>query len=196
MRALISLFLVAIPAAAADDYYPLTVGAKWTYKLTGQDGRFVVVASAAEKVGEVNCVKMDAKLKDQVVGTEHIALAKDGYYRFKFGDTLIEPAICFCKPDAKKGESWKLDFKIGETKASVRYEADYQDVKVPAGEFKNALVIKAEAVEKGTVDGKEKDQITKTTIWYVKGTGIVKQFIELAEAKVTLELESVEWPKK
>ena len=46
----------------------------------------------------------------------------------------------------------------------------------------DSLVIKGEAVEKVAVDGKEKDQITKTTIWYVKGKGIVKQFIELAEA--------------
>ena len=199
MRALLCFLALTLPARAADDdkdYYPLKVGMKWTYKLGEQDNRFVVTVAAEEKVGEVVCVKLEAKLKDQIVGTEHVAFQKDGFYRFKYGDMTIEPPICFCKPGAKKGESWKLDFKIGETKATVRYEADFQDVKVPAGEFKNALVIKAEAIEKIRDDGKEKDQITRTTIWFVKGKGMVKQTIDLGEAKVNLELESIEEPKK
>lgn len=199
MRTLLTLFVLTLPVAAADDdkdFYPLKIGTKWTYKLAGQEGKFVVTALAEEKVGDVACVKFDARLKDQSVGTEHVAFMKDGFYRFKYGDQTIEPAICFCKPGAKKGDSWKVDFKIGETKASVRYDADYADVKVPAGEFKNALVIRAEAAEKMVVDGKETEQITKTTIWFVKGKGMVKQTIDLGQAKVELELETIDEAKK
>lgn len=199
MRALLCLLVLALHARAADDdkdYYPMKVGTKWIYRLAGQDAKFTVTATREEKVGNVTCVKFEATLREQVVGTEHIAFQQDGFYRYKFNDAAIEPAICFCKPGAKKDDKWKLDFKVGDSKASVGYDTDYQDVKVPAGEFKNALVVKAEAVEKVSVDGKEKDQVTKTTIWFVKGKGIVKQFVEIGDVKVYLDLESIVEPKK
>src|SRR5258708_29636978 len=105
MRTLLTLVVLALPVVAADDdkdFYPLKIGTKWTYKLTGQEGKFVVTALAEEKVGEAACVKFEAKLKDQLVGTEHIALLKDGFHRFKYSDMTIEPPICFCNPVAKK----------------------------------------------------------------------------------------------
>jgi hypothetical protein len=185
--AFLSLFVIAVPAFAADedkDYYPLKIGTKWTYKIAGQEDKFVVTAVKEEKVGEQNCVKIEAKLKDQLVASEHVAIRNDGVYRFKFGDQVIEPEICFLKASSKKGDSWKHDFKIGETKATGKYEVDVEDVEVPAGKFKDAIVIRAEATEK--------DEVTKTTIWYAKKTGMVKQVIEIGAVKIALELEKME----
>ncbi len=200
MRTLLCLFVVAAPSFAADndkDYFPLKIGTKWTYKVEGKDARFVVTAVGDEKVGAVACVKLEARLMDQVVGTEHVAWRKDGLCRYKFSDMGIEPAICFLKAGAKKGDSWKHDFKVGQVKANVRYEVDFADAKVPAGEFKNAMIIKAVAAEKAEVEGKG-DQIINTTIWYVKGKGMVKQSIDFVgtDIKVRLELESIDEPKK
>lgn len=199
MRAFL-LLLFAVPLHAADDdkeYYPLRIGTKWTYRLSGQEGKFVIAAVGEEKIGNVTSVKLEAKLRDQAVGSEQVAFQNGEFIRYKFNDQTIEPPIPFCKPAAKKGDKWNANFKVGGAGgASVRYETDTQDVKVPAGEFKNALVVKADVSEKVDENGKEVDRITKTTIWYVKGKGVVKQFVEIGPATVTLELESVEEPKK
>ena len=54
------------------------------------------------------------------------------------------------------------------------------------------LVVRAEAIEK--VDDKE--TITKTSIWFVKNLGMVKQVINIGDTKITLELEKMEEPAK
>jgi hypothetical protein len=199
MRTLLCLLFIAATSSAADigngkDYFPLKVGTKWTYKVEGKDARFVITAAGEEKVGDVVCVKLEAKLMDQVAATEHVAAQKDGIYRYKFNELPIEPGICFLKYAVKKGDSWKQEFKHGATNPTVRFEVDFADVKVPAGEFKNALVIRAVATEKAA----EGDFVINTTIWYVKGKGMVKQSIDFVgtPAKVRLELESMEEPKK
>jgi hypothetical protein len=210
--ALLSLFLLPIVTNADDkDCYPLKVGMRWTYRIEGQTDRYIVTAVKEEKIGEQLCVKFEARLRsrfaddepagiglagssvaptcfiEQLVGSEHVAFLKDGFYRFSFGGQPVEPPICFLKPSAEKGETWKHEFKIGVSQASAQFHNDVADVKVPAGNVSAAIVVRAEAIEK--------KEATKTTVWYARGVGMVKQVIDVGNDKVTLELERVQAPR-
>jgi hypothetical protein len=210
--ALLSLFIISAPALADDaDYFPTKIGMRWIYRIAGQSDRYFVTAVKEEKFGEQICVRFESRLRsqfflsgpagigmagalvapiffsEQPIGSEHVAVSKEGVHRFSFANQPIEPPICFLKSSLPKGESWKHEFKIGDVPASARYEIDFEDVAVPAGTVKGALVIRVE-----TVDKKE---TTKTTVWYVRGVGMVKQIVDFGEEKLTLELERVEAPR-
>lgn len=189
MRAvLLSLLFIAIPAMADDaEYYPVKIGTQWTFKIGEQADRFVWTAVKTEKVGTQECIVFEGKLKDQVVGSEHVAILKNGIFRFKLGENVIDPPVCFFKSNAK-GESWKQDFKLGETSTSAKYTASIEDVEVPAGKYKDAILIQTEA--------SDKDAQVKASIWFVKNVGMVKQSFEFGNVKYSLVLEKMEEPKK
>jgi hypothetical protein len=188
---LLALLVFALPVRADSDkdFFPLKVGTKWTYKIgTGQD-KITVTALKQEKVGQQMCTLVEWKLKDQAFSTEHVAVLKDGIYRFKMADKNVEPPLCFLKSAAKKGEPWSQEFKLGDTAAKSKYELSVEDVEVPAGKYENALVILGEAIEK------KEETTTRTRVWYAKNTGMVKQVIDSGDATLTLELEKMESPK-
>src|SRR5436305_2098798 len=98
--ALLSLLILAGVAGAAEEekeYYPMKLGTTWTYKIDTQVDRLTISTVSTENVGTQECVKFEAKLKNQVIGSEHNAVLKGDVYRFKFGENAIEPPICFLK---------------------------------------------------------------------------------------------------
>ena len=198
MRAasLIAFLVLASPALAAEEekpFYPMKIGTIWTYKLGGQEDKYIFTAVKEEKIGEQPCVVFEAKFKDEMIASEHVAVLKDGIHRLKFGKEVIEPSICFLKPTTKKGDSWTQEFKVGEVSASAKFTIDIEDVEVPAAKYKDAVVVRTETTEKAKKDAKE--TTTKTTVWFVKEVGMVKQIIDLGDDKITLELEKIEMPK-
>jgi len=185
---LMLIFGAPLPSADVDQsYYPVQVGTQWTYKLGNMGDKFVITVAKSAKVGQQDCAVFDAKFNGKDAATEHVAWLKDGVHRFMYGDKNFEPSICFLKPNAKKGDTWNEDYKIGDTNGTIKFLVDVADVEVPAGKFKDALVVHAEATEKDTV--------SKTTIWYAKNVGMVKQLIE-DEKPLVLELEKMDRPKK
>jgi hypothetical protein len=195
--ALIALVLSAAPVLAADadkDYFPMKIGSKWTFKIEGQEDRFVWTAAKTAKVGDQDCVVFEAKLKDQVVGSEYVAILKDGIYRFKLSDGVITPPVCFFKSTIKKGETWNQDFKVNDIVTNAKYTMDIEDVKVPAGEYKDAILIKTDGVVTKPESAGKKDSTVsvKSSIWYVKNVGIVKQSFEIDDSKYSLVLEKME----
>jgi len=192
MRSAFLLFtFLAMPAQAADAdalFFPMKIGTQWTYRVAGQEDRMIVTAVKEEKVGAQACVRFERKLSQIVISVEQVAILEDGCYRLKSQGSAIEPAICFLKASAKKGDTWKQEIKIGDAMAATHYELDVEDVVVPAGMYSGALVVRAVTSDKGAT--------TKATAWYAKGIGMVKQTIEIAGAQTTLELEKVEIPRK
>ena len=186
--AVAALLALILPAAAQDDkpLYPLKVGTKWSYKVKDQEEKFVVTAVKEEMVGDQNCVKLEARLKDQVVASEHVAVLKDGIYRFKFDDKTIEPAVCFCKLPATKGQKWEVKFKVAGKDGVAKFESGEEEISVPAGKFQT-VVINGEVVE---------DSVPiKMSLWYAPGSGIVRQVIDGGgQQPIILELESIERP--
>jgi hypothetical protein len=183
-----ALLALILPAAAQDDkpLYPLKVGMKWNYKVKDQEEKFVITAAKEEMVGDQNCVKLEARLKDQVVASEHVAVLKDGIYRFKFDDKTIEPPVCFCKLPATKGQKWEVKFKVAGKEGVAKFESGEEEINVPAGKFQ-AVVIKGEVIE---------DSVPiKMTLWFAPGAGIVRQVIDGGgQQPIVLELESIERP--
>src|SRR5215208_1771511 len=98
LPALLVLTLIAHPAAAQEpappsleDLFPLALGNTWTYRVRDQTDRFVVRVAGQEMVGGQACYKLEARLGDRVVATEHLAFTKLGLCRFRAEQEDIEP---------------------------------------------------------------------------------------------------------
>jgi hypothetical protein len=208
--AFLVLCLAVIKVGAADEpnYFPSKVGMKWTYRISGGPDLVYLLAAKEEKLGDQVCTRMDLKidlisaLTDNVgiitsgafipigksrfvtVSTEHVASLKDGVYRFMIDGNLIGPPVNFLQTPIKKRDSWKNEFRIKDKKGKVTFTADFDDVEVPAGKFKDALLITGETIENGV--------ITKMQNWYVADVGMVKQLILNGKEETLLELTRLE----
>jgi len=191
------VFLIAnLPAfqapATEADFVPMKIGSTWTYKIEGKNDRFIITANKAEKVGEQDCVVFEGKINGKLVASEHIALMKDGAYRFQYDRKALTPPICYFRANYGKGEAWNQVYTFDGSKILIKYKVDIEDVTVPAGKFKDAHIIRAEANE--TVG--ENVEVNKSSIWYVKGVGMVKQVVVTGDIRILIELEKFEEPKQ
>ena len=150
------------------------------YKVSGQEDRFTIKVVALEKVGDYECYRLEATLRDKPVGTEHLLSAKNGIFRVRTDRDDVIPPVCILQIPAKKGSSWKGDYKLGGKAASAGFTVDTEAITVPAGKF-NAVSVQAELNEPtGRV---------RTTLWFVENVGVVKQTLEEGKRTLTLELE-------
>ena len=173
----------AIEPVAGDELFPVAAGNRWIYRLRGQDDRFVITALRKEKVGDTLCMRLEGKLNNRIVATEHVSITKEGVYRHRNDTAEIVPPLLICKFPPLKAESWKIDYKVDGKSASVAYLCDLEEVVVPAGKF-NAVVIRAEVLSASMK--------IKNTCWYAANTGMVKQLIEDGDNKIVLELDKFE----
>jgi hypothetical protein len=170
---------------ATTDYYPLVKGAKWTY-LMGQTEVVVEVADVAN--GEA---KLVTKHQGKAVAEESIQVTTDGVYRTKVNGTTIEGRVKILglkegKPT--KDETWKVGAKVqtSEVKGDFTTKDVAATVKVPAGEFKDAVFVEG---PKFLIAGTE----TAVRYWFVPKQGIVKLSYSIAGSdSVPLELKSYE----
>src|SRR5262245_48165772 len=184
-----------IPVAdnpAGENLLPLVVSNTWTYKVSGQDDKFVVKVARQEMVGEHTAYVLEGRLRDRVVSSEHVALTKDGFCRVRVEKEDVTPPVCFLKLPPPAGRTpWSQDYKLGGRDAKARFTIDVAEVTVPAGKFKARSV----AGEMFT-DGRWR---TRTHVWYAPDVGVVKQ--EVFEGKgpgppLTLELEKFDKAEK
>ncbi|MCE9530919.1 MAG: hypothetical protein K8T89_07325 [Planctomycetes bacterium] len=182
------ILLLLIPSAlhAEDpqpviDYYPLAMNYRWTYRIQGQEDRLSIVVTAIEKVGETRCFRLEGRLQNRVVGTEHVSKVKDGVYRHRNEGSDIDPPILFCKVPTTKSDTWKAEYKFNDRKTTIDYSCEMEEVFVPAGRFQ-AIVVRAVSA-----DGPNK---LRNTTWYAPKVGMVKQVIEDGDEKpIVLTLE-------
>ena len=187
MRIPITLAIVAVVGfqsalsaqPATNEYFPSQPGNRWTYRIVGQDDRLVVLSYVAEPISGYPCFRLESRMRNQFVATTHLSVRKDGVYQMKSDGYTIEPPLPICKFSPTEKETWKLDFKLGEKKASIVYESSYEEVVVPSGKYK-ALVIRSETPE-GT--GK-----LLNACWYAPKVGLVKQVVDDGD-KIVIELE-------
>jgi hypothetical protein len=195
---LLGVLLTAAPTFAADpplpgeNLFPLTIGNVWTYKVSGQDDRFVVRAVRHEMVGEQACVLLEATLKDRVVATEHVAFTKTGLCRFREDKEDVEPPVCVLRwPAPPKG--WftgarkKNEFHVGPRSASAFFTAKSDEIAVLGTKYKT-VVVRADVNE-----GPGRPASFSDT-WYAEGIGMVKQEIHEGAKRpaLILELEKAE----
>lgn len=171
----------------ATPYYPVAVGATWTYR--AGDNRFQIKVAEIKEVGGVTRAKLDLVVNDKVLSHEHVGVAKDGVYRYTFEGKEAKPPIKFLELPVKKGASWSVDSKVDGQALTGTFKCGEEDVKVPAGEYKKAVTITGKDIKANGVP-------LSITYYFAEKVGMVKQVVELAGQKVAIELEHFEAGKQ
>jgi len=172
---------------AEHDLFPLNTGMRWTYKIQGQDDRLVVNVAGVDRIGEARCVRLEARLGNRVIATEHLSLTKDGAFRHRLDSADIEPPLTICKFPATQGLTWEAQYKINDKRATLSYEIEEEEITVPAGKYK-AVAVRSEIPDRAGA--------FRNTIWYAPKVGMVKQEIADGDRTVTLLLEKFERPSE
>lgn len=208
MNALMFALLIAVPESVAQDklketpYYPLQVGTTWHYR--AGDSKFTIRVARHEKVGATLCALLETKRDGKVVGSEHLAVTTDGIYRndltspqlqshandkAKLAKVLVsqtlKPPILVLKLPPKQGDSWKVDSKGDGTTFRGSFQVSELEIKVPAGTYKKAFRVVSQDLEVNSLK-------PTITTFFAAGIGMVKQVIEMGEAKIEIELEKFE----
>lgn len=170
---------------AGSEYFPLKKGSKWTYKVGDQMVEVVVVGT--EKVGDKECWKLETSVSGQVKASELYFVDATGVYRVKVKDDKVEPPVKALELPIAKDKTWAIDSKVASqiVKGTFKIKGDKETVKVPAGEFKDAVLVEGENFE---IAG------TKATIrqWFVKDKGAVKLVYVISGTEAVLELVKYE----
>ncbi len=163
-------------------YYPLKLGSKWTYK--AGDKTIVLHLKEFEDVDGVKCAVMETSTEGQGKKfTEHVAVKKDGVYRFKAQGLKIDPPLLFLKLPAKDGNKWKIKSKMGDTLLEGTGKSSQAKATVPAGVFKCIV---------STVTVSQDLQSFSTKFLFARDIGIVKQQVNFGNTEVIIELQKYE----
>jgi len=175
----------------SESYFPLKEGLRWEYNVISDQGatKKLLITNLAPR--EVSGVKVTPR-KWELGGSTFIELMKQhetGVYRYaeQKGESappsLITPMECHLKFPIAEGSSWNMAAKLGNSTVniSLTIESLSDEVKVPAGTFKDCIKIKQVGEnDAGTaVMGYE---------WYAPKVGVVKSL-------VTIKQKSKEGPK-
>jgi hypothetical protein len=170
----------AAKSSGGSAYYPLKEGATWTYKVS--QGPLVVKVVGKDK----DLWKLETSVNGKPQAIELIQIKDgDGFYRASVNGTKVDVPVKFFKLPAAKGDSWDFDFKVQGQPVKGKYVTKQESVKVPAGEFKDCILVEGSEVSIGT---------EKTTIktWFAENTGIVKIQFSLGGQDANIELEKYE----
>jgi hypothetical protein len=171
----------ALAAITPEELYPLQVKEKRVYEIKNGTDPIIMEVTKKEKVGKYDTFLVEASVKGEVKATENMMLTKDGIFRVKMGENLVDPPFQVVKFPLKDGDTWKGEFKTNGVTVKTSSEVSIKDVKVPAGEYKNAIVVHSEAIEG--------ESIILSKIYLVPKIGMVKQQIELPKQDITLMLD-------
>lgn len=200
MKVLCSAFLVlafalttfAVPAEEDfkdTPYYPMQIGATWTYK--SGDSHFTLKVTKHEKIGTTTCARVESMQDGKAVGSEDVFLREDGVCRLASGDKLVDPPVLILKlPPTKNDQSWGVDSKA-DTRAGAKESlkgtfTEHDGEEVTIADKKYTTV----AVSCENLDANGAKYSFKT--YYAKDVGMVKQEIEAGGLKVVIELEKYE----
>ncbi len=185
-------------------FYPLQVGTTWHYRRG--ESKFTVRVVKHEKVGDVPCALLESKCDGKVGGREHLAVKDNGIYRYDvsslfksdkprlktkegevFHTQTLKPPMLVLKLPPKKGDDWKIvsQGEVEVFRGSFKVDEE-QEIVVPAGKFKAFRVVARD------VEGTALSPAPVITSFYAEGVGMVKQLIEIGDAKTEIVLEKFE----
>jgi hypothetical protein len=194
MAALALALVTAGSSPGADEkevqtpYFPLKVGNIWNYRVG--DNKFFQTVAKFEKVGGVNCARIEQFKDKKIAGVEHIGVTAPGVARYSFDGTETKPPVFILQLEPTEGKSWKVDTKWKDETLKGTFKIGPEtEIKVPAGTFKAIPVIGKDLEIKG--------QKVNLTYYFVKNLGMAKQVFEMGKTTIVVELESfVEGKKK
>lgn len=191
----VSLFAAAAWLAACSGdpsqsgliYYPLFVGSRWTYEMSGHkelDGKiFETRAARHERVGLTDCTVIEASLDGKQVSTEHLSATKQGIFRHSFDNERLPTPVCLMKFPYKPGATWEDYFNIRELgRVKIVVEASDEDLVLPYG------TIRALRSTMRVYSGSR--EVMSTIYWFGKGIGMVKQTIKIGGLEVAVNLRT------
>ena len=167
-----------------ESYFPLKEGMRWEYNVISDQGdtKKLLITNLAPR--EVSGAKVTPR-KWELGGSTFIELMKKddtGIYRYaeqkgeQAPPSLITPMECHLKFPVAEGSSWNMATKLGNStvNVSLTIESLSDEVKVPAGTFKDCVKIKQVGEnDAGTsVMGYE---------WYAPKVGVVKSLVTIKQ---------------
>jgi hypothetical protein len=171
-------------------YYPLQIGNTWYYRLG--DNKYSLKVAKFEKIGELNCARIEMSVEEKVTAFEHIAVTPEGVVRAAYDERKAEPPLLFLKLPPKKDATWKVDSVIGKTDKSpgervtgTFKEGEASKVTVPFGVYDNVITCSSQDLDANGVK-------LNFTYYFAKGVGMIKQEIDVGGQKVIIELEKFE----
>ena len=166
-----------------ESYFPLKTGMRWEYNVISDQGatKKLLITNLAAR--EVSGTKVTPR-KWELGGSTFIELMKQdetGVYRYaeqkgeQAPPNLITPMECHLKFPIAQGSSWNMATKLGNSPVnlSLTIESLSDEVKVPAGTYKDCVKIKQAGEDAGTsVMGYE---------WYAPKVGVVKSLVTIKQ---------------
>jgi hypothetical protein len=167
-----------------ESYYPLKEGMKWEYLVISNtsDTKKLNITNLAPR--EVHGKKVTPRQWDLGGNLFIEFMEKDdsGIYRYaeQVGDkgapTLVTPKECHLRFPITEGNSWSMTTKVGNNPLNVNLtiESVSEEVKVPAGTFKDCLKIKQ-------VGGNDAGASVMGYEWFAPKVGIVKSLVTIKQ---------------
>jgi hypothetical protein len=166
-----------------NSYYPLKLHTTWTYE-TSDKRTLVMKVTKHEKVGNTMCGLVETSVDGKVLGSEYIGVNSDGICRFKVGDSVANPPLCFLKLPPGMN-TWKTEGKIKDETFKGTFTSGKEDVKVPAGTYQT-ITAKADDLDINGIKA-------GVTYYFAKDVGMVKQTLKLpSNQQIVIELKSFE----
>jgi len=183
--ALLLLPLLRLADDAGEQFYKFPKDSVWTYSITaGPPDKTTKESMTFTVVGEA-----DGKVSVDTVGTGERAhstkmlwYVADGFFFWaERKEEGTKDAIALLKPGSKKGDTWTLQGKKGMPQQTGTHLGP-DEVKVPAGVYKDALHTRIDLVE-----GETKFSVD---VYLVEKVGVVKMTYNAKEMVMAFELES------
>jgi hypothetical protein len=167
-----------------ESYFPLKEGSRWEYNVISNQGetKKLLITNLAPR--EVQGTKVTPR-KWELGGRTFIELMKQddsGIYRYaeQKGEnappSLISPIECHLRFPITEGNSWNMATKLGNStlNLSLTIESVSDEVRVPAGTFKDCLKIKQ-------VGENDADTAVMGYEWYAPKVGVVKSMVTIKQ---------------
>lgn len=167
-----------------ESYYPLKEGMKWEYLLisSASDTKKLIITNLAPR--EVKGKKVTPRKWDLggQIFIEFMERDDSGIYRYaeQKGEqgtpTLVTPKECHLRFPITEGSSWNMTTKLGTSTLNVTttIESVSEEVKVPAGTFKDCLKLKQ-------AGGNDAGASVLGLEWYAPKVGIVKSMVTIKQ---------------
>jgi hypothetical protein len=189
ITALTLAVILAMPGQARCDelgesYYPLKEGMRWEYLVISDksDTKKLIITNLAPR--EFEGKKVTPRKWDLGGHTFIEFMEKDesGIYRYaeqvgeKGSPTLVTPKECHLKFPISEGNNWTMTTKFGNNALNVNFtlESVSEDVKVPAGSYKDCLKLKQ-------VGSNDAGASVMGYEWYAPKVGVVKSMVTLKQ---------------
>jgi hypothetical protein len=213
-------------ASQQDSYFPLTLDMKWTYRVTTEVAGRIETREFEESNSDMALLHNHPhRVRITSEGTRYYLRSVDeGIYR-NAKRTIVESKV---RMDKEPHWVLKRPYQVGTSWSNLTYpyvlrrispyeqtltrgsalKMAYQitqldaEVDVPAGHFKNCLLVEGEAQLTLYADGREgyQDIEINTREWYAPGIGLVKLIREepitgrvFSGGKVTYELSKIDY---